>query len=107
MGRFFNRERFGNAQIAAGLLLLIFVAECAWLIAHERPVFPDTKELHLFTVEEGYEQWHGRGIAGTTTVANEALGNKFDADHSPWWYLIAAAPVSLFPISPEHWSYVW
>ena len=107
MGRFFNRDRFGNAQIAAGLLLLIFVAECAWLIAHERPVSPDTKELHLFAVEEGYEQWHGRGIAGTTTVGNEALGNKFDPDHSPLWYLIAAAPVALFPISLEHWSYVW
>jgi len=107
MGRFFNREQFGNAQIAAGLLLLIFVAECAWLIAHERPVSPDAKELHLFAVEEGYEQWHGRGIAGTTTVTNEALGNKFNPDHSPLWYLIAAAPVALFPISPEHWSYVW
>jgi len=109
MGRFFNRERFGNAQIAAGLLLLIFVVECTWLITHERPISPGTRELHLFAVEEGYEQWHGRGIAGATTVGIEvqALGNKFDPDHSPLWYLIAAAPVALFPISPEHWSYVW
>jgi len=107
MGRFFNRERFGNAQIAAGLLLLIFAAECVWLVAHERPVSPDTRELHLFAVQEGYEQCHWRGVAGTPTVVNQAIGNKFDPDHSPLWYLIAAAPVALFSFSPEHWSYVW
>lgn len=109
MGRFFDRERFGNAQIAAGFLLLMFVAECAWLIAHEYPSSPETTELHRFAVDEGYEQWHGRGIAGTPTIGNEnqPLGNKFDPEHSALWYLIAAAPAALLHISPEHWLYVW
>src|SRR5262245_50538038 len=110
MGRFFNRERFGNAQIAAGLLLLIFLAECAWLIAHEHPSLPT--ELHFSAVEEGYDQWHGRGVAGTLSAPSGAVDNthalgRFNPDHSPLWFLIAAAPTVLFPLSPEHWSYVW
>src|SRR5215470_18727573 len=111
MGRFFNRERFGNAQIAAGLLLLIFVAECAWLIAREPRLASDDPQG--FTVQGGYDQWHGRGVAGTPTAAGGAVDNVqdlrsgFDPDHSPLWYLIAAAPIVVFPLSPEHWFYVW
>ena len=109
MGRFFNRERFGNAQIAAGFLLLMFVAECAWLVAHERPVSPDATELHRLAVEEGYEQWQGRGIAATPTIGNagDASGNNFDPEHSALWYLIAAAPIALLHVAPEQWYYVW
>src|SRR6266567_4172077 len=32
MGRFFTRERFGRPQVLAGTLLLIFLAQCAWLV---------------------------------------------------------------------------
>src|SRR5438270_508809 len=32
MGRFFTRERFGRPQILAGLLLLVFLGECSWLV---------------------------------------------------------------------------
>jgi hypothetical protein len=109
MGRFFNRERFGHAQIAAGFLLLLFVAECAWLTAHEHPTSLDATDLNRFAVEEGYEQWHGRGIAGTPTIGNESqtLGNNFDPEHSALWYLTAAVPVAPFHLSSEHRSYVW
>ncbi len=43
MGTFFSRERFGKPQVLAGLLLLVFVAECAWLVAHTAPdlISPD------------------------------------------------------------------
>ena len=37
MGNFFTRERFGKPQILAALMLLVFLAECGWLIAHEAP----------------------------------------------------------------------
>src|SRR5260370_311403 len=37
MGKFFSRERFGKPQVLAGLRLLVFVAECAWLVAHTAP----------------------------------------------------------------------
>ena len=35
MGTFLTRERFGTPQLFAGCLLLIFVAQCCWLIAHQ------------------------------------------------------------------------
>src|SRR5215471_12114405 len=110
MGRFFNRERFGNAQIAAGLLLLVFVAECAWLIAHEHLFV--SEDPHFSRVEEGYDQWRGRGVAGTPTVSNpcdsacEPLRTRFDAEHSPLWYLIASAPLAFF-FSVFQNSWIW
>src|SRR5438132_13833670 len=97
MGRFFNRERFGNAQIAAGFLLLIFIAECGWVIAHE---VPGTASLDEYArIEAGIAQWQGRGIAGTPGTGAAA----FDRSHSPLWYLIASAPVAALDISPDHW----
>src|SRR5690349_20245596 len=101
MSGFFNRERFSNVKIAAGFLLLIFIAECGWLIAHERAV--TGRDSYFSALEEGGDQWHGGGIAGTPTVQDpcdnpcEPLRTKFDTEHSPLWYLIASAPVSVIP----------
>ena len=101
MGRFFNRERFGNAQIAAGFLLLIFIAECAWVIAHE---VPGTASLDEYArIEAGIAQWHGRGIAGMPGTGAAA----FDRSHSPVWYLIASAPVASFHIPPDSLLWIW
>ncbi len=99
MGRFFNRERFGNAQIAAGLLLLIFIAECGWVIAHEPPGAASLDEYAR--IEAGITQWHGHGVAGTPAGGAPA----FDRSHSPLWYLIASAPVAFFQSSPD--SKLW
>jgi hypothetical protein len=113
MGRFFNRERFGNAQIAAGLLLLVFVAECAWLIAHEHASTMPVTDEEFARVEEGVGQWHGRAIAGTPTMPNpspelsQINGGRFDRSHSPLWYLIASAPVEILDVSTDHWLWVW
>jgi hypothetical protein len=101
MGRFFNRERFGNAQIAAGLLLLVFMAECAWLTAHEAPGSVPAEEYAR--IEAGIAQWHGQGVAGTSVGG----GLLFDRSHSPLWYLIASAPVVLFQISPDSRLWIW
>jgi hypothetical protein len=101
MGRFFNRERFGNAQIAAGFLLLVFMLECAWVIAHEAPGLASLDEYAR--IEAGLAQWHGNNIAGTPT----ANGLTFDRSHSPWWYLIASAPVAFFHIRQDSHLWVW
>jgi len=112
MGRFFNRERFGNVQIAAGFLLLVFAGQCAWLVGHARLLI--SEDPYFFRAEEGYDQWHGRGVAGTPTVSNpcdspcEPLRTRFDAEHSPLWYLIASAPLAFFfSVSQDSWTWFW
>jgi hypothetical protein len=110
MGTFFSRERFGKPQMLAGLLLLVFVAECAWLVAHTAPnlISPDD----FARVQEGLAQWHGRGVAGTPTIPRDALpewvqAGTYDPDHSPLWYLTGATPVAIFGVSPDSWLWVW
>src|SRR5205809_3062887 len=101
MGRFFNRERFGNAQIAAGFLLLIFMVECAWLIAHQPPASAAPDES--IRIAAGTAQWRGHGIAGTPQSGDPV----FDHDHSPLWYLIASAPLAFFHIAQDSHLWLW
>lgn len=111
MGTFFTRERFGAPQILAGILLLIFVAQCCWLIAHQRVgiIVPED----IARVQEGWSQWHGHGVAGTPTglVNPEAgirmRGAPYDSDHSPLWYLIESAPVAPFNVAPDSHAWLW
>jgi hypothetical protein len=101
MAKFFSRERVGTPQILAGLLLLVFVAECVWLVAHIPAGAISSEEF--VRVQAGIAQWHGKGIAGTAT----SLGGKsqafqdsdIDPNHSPLWYLIEAAPLAMFHAS--------
>lgn len=101
MAKFFSRERVGTPQILAGLLLLVFVAECVWLVAHIPAGAISSEEF--VRVQAGIAQWHGKGIAGTAT----SLGGKSQAfqdsdigpNHSPLWYLIEAAPLAMFHAS--------
>ena len=109
MGRFFSRERFGTPQILAGFLLLAFLAECFWLIAHQPPstVPPD----ELARIEEGIAQWRGHAIAGSQAAANfggaDIGGLNGDRDHSPLWYLIGAAPVRFLSVAPGTKAWLW
>ena len=68
MSGIFSSQRFGKPQIFAAALLLVFVGECAWLVAHEYP--NATGEDELARVEEGLAQWHGLGIAGTPSISH-------------------------------------
>ena len=110
MGTFFSRERFGKPQVLAGLLLLVFAAECTWLVAHSAPnlVSPDDSAR----VQEGLEQWHGHGIAGTPTRQRNASpewvpGRDYDPDHSPLWYLIGSTPVAVLGSAPSSVLGLW
>lgn len=113
MSAFFTRERFGAPQIFAGVLLLIFLAECSWLLAHEYRGAIATTESEFLRIEEGLAQWSGKGVAGTPSVKNPlefsptAANESYDAYHSPLWYLIAAAPVVVFHVSPESSAWIW
>jgi hypothetical protein len=105
MRKLFSRERFGKPQVLAGLLLLVFVGECAWLLAHSAPNMESAEEV--VRVHEGIEQWHGHGIAGTPAMQPDAApewaglrSNAYDPDHSPLWYLIGSAPVVAFGVAP-------
>ena len=106
MGKFFVRERFGQPQVLAGSLLLIFVGQCLWLLA--RGTSPlDVDSAQLFRVEEGVRQWQGNGIAGTPAPERlEAASGPpaeieenqgYDPYHTPLWYLVASAAFARSP----------
>jgi hypothetical protein len=100
----------------AGVLLLIFLAQCVWLIhaelRSEFGCYPAGTMERQSPVAEGLRQWRGQGIAGTpgslpsrnaTPRENSPVESfqGYDPYRSPVWYLVAAAPVALGP-SPLH-----
>jgi hypothetical protein len=100
MAKFLSRERFGQPQVLAAILLLVFAGECSWLLL--RDISPlDVNSLQLFRVEEGMRQWHGGEVAGTpsqerleaaSSPPGEIVSNQgYDPDHSPVWYLLASS----------------
>src|SRR6266700_7906427 len=106
MGRFFTRERFGRPQVLAGTLLLIFLAQCAWLVNRSRFVMPEAHEI--FRIHEGLGQWRGQWIASTPSVvrAQQSVGDEpYDSHHSALWYLIASAPSLLLPRNTANYPY--
>jgi hypothetical protein len=115
MGGIFSSQRFGRPQLLAGLLLLVFISECAWLVAREYPgaISTSTSEAEFVRIGEGLAQWHGQGIAGTPSVRiaplepAPAAGDSYDPHHSPLWYLIASAPVYVFHLSPDSRLWIW
>ena len=111
MVRFFTRERFGRPQVVAGFLLLVFLAQCAWLSAKgARPGTVDVAEI--YRLERGAALWRGKGYGrGVSVLAPDGknLGDPglavtpendgYDAHHSPLWYLVAAAPLRLSQVA--------
>jgi hypothetical protein len=118
MGSFFTRERFGRPQVLAGILLLIFLAQCVWLVDRGLRRVGIANEAELYRIQQGLRQWHGQGVAGTPYCAPDqpqppAAGaaapwefnhrGSYDQYHSPLWYLIASAPLVLWP-GPMSWQ---
>ena len=111
MSGFFTRERFGEPQALAGLLLLVFLAECVWLAGRTIRASGAVDFGEAFRIKEGLRQWHGERIAGTSYPLLERQeqqnkdanlnsvylenNNGYDAYHSPLYYLIASAPLLL------------
>src|SRR5947209_10310776 len=100
MRPYFTRERFGRPQFLAGLLLLTFLAQAAWLVHAELHEAHQIDGPEALRVGEGWKQWHGQGIAGAallyTAPGQEALqggDGSFDAEHSPLLSIAAPAPL--------------
>lgn len=112
-----SSERFGKPQIIAAMLLLVFLGQCLWLIAREGRATPGTLD-DFVRIAQGLAQWRGQGIAGTPSVnlfhssmqalsPEESGASSYDQNHSPLWYLIAAAPVAVFRPAPDSWWWPW
>src|SRR5437773_731825 len=99
MGGFFTRERFGRPQVLAGLLLLVFLGQCAWLVNRS----PGLTPLEKSRISEGLRRWNEERIPpgysprenGETRRAAE--NGVYDPNHLALWYLIAASPLLLWP----------
>ena len=100
MGGFFTHERFGGPQVLAGFLLLVFLGECAWLV--NRSAGLTLREESR--ISEGLQRWneernlHRSPPSQENDSAREAIGTGvFDPNHSQLWYLIASAPLLVWP----------
>jgi hypothetical protein len=105
MRPYFTRERFGRPQGLAGLLLLAFLAQAAWLVHAELRSAHDPDGAEALRIDEGWKQWHGRGTAaaplleatGTIEDPVRADNRGFDTEHSPLLYLASSAPLLAWP----------
>ena len=108
MSQFFTRERFGRPQFLAGVLLLAFLAQGAWLVycelqADER--HGDASLPEQARIAAGWRQLHGGGVAGAPypdppgTLPLEASqdADGFDTQHGPLTSLVTAAPLLAWP----------
>jgi hypothetical protein len=113
MSGHFSSHRLGRSQLLAGSLLLIFLAQSAWLVRQNLKVshLEPGEQLRL---DQGLRQWQGglrATIAGTPAAKPEgenpslcapfsedaeiAANRGYDPEHSPLWYLVGAAPLAL------------
>ncbi|MGE5207263.1 MAG: hypothetical protein ACM3PW_16755 [Chlamydiota bacterium] len=94
MARFFSRERFGAPQLAALLMLVLFAAQCLWLMA-ANPMSPSESAL----LQRGLAQWQQGHV------------NLQDPYRSPLYYLLASLPIANYhgaadptAMSPWRWQ---
>jgi hypothetical protein len=104
MRSYFISQRFRRPQFLAGLLLLVFLAQAAWLAHRELSASENPGDPEALRISEGWKQWHGHGIAGAPfdnlaghvredPFTRPSDSSDFDAEHSPLLYLLSAAPL--------------
>lgn len=106
MTPFFTRERFGRPQFIAGFLLLAFFFQCLWMAHLALRPSSNSERLDQPRIAEGLRQWRGQRLAGApsspldpTPVLASPQPVAYDANRSPLWYLIAAAPFVMWSSS--------
>ena len=102
MSKLFTRERFGHPQVFAGLLLLILLAQCLWLVHRTQSHTPDWDQtirihwgLHLWGKPMRSSAAHAELRAGSPDDFQPSL--RLDKDHSVLWFLTASAPYIFCP----------
>jgi hypothetical protein len=99
-------QRVGKPQWIAGALLLVFLAQCAWLVS--RSLHAGEMDLReWYRIDTGLRRWHGAPRTSTTPDPHSVVGpgppprirdnDGFDPDHSALWYLISSAPLLVWP----------
>lgn len=110
MRRFLHSGRVGVPQLVAASVLLLYVAECLWLVRASARHPQGEDPARLIRIQAGLRQWRGGPVAGTPTSElpesqenSEAVhgGGRardgFDQDRSPLYYLTASAAALLSP----------
>ncbi|MGC2198447.1 MAG: hypothetical protein WA628_27495 [Terriglobales bacterium] len=96
----------GKPQWIAGAMLLVFLAQCAWLVSRSlRNGEMDLREW--YRIDTGLRRWHGAPRTSTPPDPRSLVGpgppprirdnDGFDPDHSALWYLISSAPLLVWP----------
>jgi hypothetical protein len=96
MGGFFTRERFGRPQVLAGILLLVFLGQCAWLGHRSTGLTLEEK----VRITDGFLRWNEKGNSSSESLESDSPRETIergDPHHSQLWYLIAASPLLLWP----------
>ena len=113
------RERAGKPQYIAGTLLLVFLAQCAWLVSRNLRVGEmDLREW--YRIDAGLRRWHATPKTSELPDPHSTFApgppprirdnDGFDPDHSALWYLISAAPLLIWPgtfQSESLWDWGW
>lgn len=102
MRPYFMRDSLGRSQILAGFLLLVFLAQAAWLVHAQLRTADGPHDEEAVRISEGWRQWHGRGIAGAPMLETgngdpSSEADEFDGEHSPLLYLVSAGPLLGWP----------
>ena len=98
--------RVGKPQWIAGVLLIVFLAQCAWLVTRNlRAGEMDLREW--YRLDTGLRLWHRSPHTTGALDPHAMLGpgppprirdnDGFDPDHSSLWYLVASAPLLVWP----------
>lgn len=121
MNTFLNRQRFGEPQFIAGVLLLCFLAQCAWLIRYDLGS-GQIRGSERFILQRGLDQWYGKAsqipeaLSDGEVIHNPDMGSGTvtaipDPNHSALYYLVCSAPLLLWPrsladASSEYWGWL-
>jgi hypothetical protein len=96
------RERFGKPQLIAGTLLLVFLAQCSWLVSRSlRGGALDESEW--YRLDAGLRMWRGAPYS-TSSADPQGLfhpgpplqvreNDGVDPNHSELWYLVTSLPL--------------
>jgi hypothetical protein len=112
--RFLQSDAFRAPQFAAAAMLLVYLLQCVWLVRVQTLHAAVSDSDQALRIYQGLEQWKGGAIAGTPeSLRSEAttglpsagrsghlrVRDGYDQDRSPLYYLVAAAPFLVRPVS--------